>query len=64
MKGIKGYGCLEMMIQAHFHVGFSTIFFIKCASLKPFCLCMKLLQSSTIFKQKISMKCLAIKIFA
>ena len=31
---------------------FFTIFFITCAPLKGFCLYMKLLQSSTIFKQK------------
>ena len=31
---------------------FFTIFFIKRASLKGFCLYMKLLQSSTLFKQK------------
>ena len=44
------YSCLKMMIQAHLHVGFITIFFIKRASLKQFYLYMKLLQSSTIFK--------------
>ena len=42
------YSCLKMMI----HVGFFTIFFIKRPSLKRFYLCMKILQSSTIFKQK------------
>ena len=55
------YHCL--MIQAHLHVGFMTIFFIKPASIKSFYLYMKLLQAGTIFKQKIIMKCLAIKIF-
>ena len=28
------YSCLKMMIQAHLHVGFMRIFFIKRASLK------------------------------
>ena len=41
------------MIQAHLHVGFITmLLIIKRASLKQFYLYMKLLQSSTIFKQK------------
>ena len=56
--------CLKMMIQSHLHVGFFTIFFIKLASLKRFYFYMKLLQSSSIFKQKTIMKCLVIKIFA
>ena len=55
--------CLKMMIQSHLHVGFFTIFFIKLASLKRFYFYMKLLQSSSIFKQKTIMKCLVIKIF-
>ena len=42
---------LKKMIQAHLHVGFMAIFFIKRASLKWFCLYIKLLQASTIFKQ-------------
>ena len=46
------YSCLKMMIQAHLHVGTFTIFFTKRALLKQFYLYMKLLQSSTIFKQK------------
>ena len=46
------YSCLKMMIQAHSHVSFITIFFIKRASLKQFYIYVKLLQSSTIFKQK------------
>ena len=46
------YSCLKMIVQVHLHVGFSTIFFIKRAPLKRIYLCMKLLQSSTIFKQK------------
>ena len=46
------YNCLEMLVQAHLHVGFLTIFFVKRALLKRFYLYMKLLQSSTIFKQK------------
>ena len=56
------YSCLKMMVQAHLHVGFFTIFFITRASLKRFYLFMKLFQSNTIFKQKIIMKCLVIKI--
>ena len=58
------FSYLKLMIQTHSHVGFFTIFFIKRASLKRFYLYMKLLQSSTNFKQKIIMKCLVIKIFA
>ena len=46
------YSCLKMMIQTHLHVGFFTIFFIKRESLKRFYLYMKLLQPSTVFKQK------------
>ena len=46
------YSCLKMIIQAHLHVGFFTIFFIKRASLKRFYLYMKLLQSTPIFKEK------------
>ena len=46
------YSCLKMIVQAHIHVGFFTIFFIKLASLKRFYSYMKLLQLSTIFKQK------------
>ena len=46
------YSCSKMVIKAHLHVGFITIFFIERASLKQFYLCMKLLQLSTIFKQK------------
>ena len=59
------YSCSKMIVQAYLHVGFFTIFFIKRASLKRFYSYAKLLQSSTIFKQKeIIIKCLAIKIFA
>ena len=60
----KCYSCLEMTIEAYLHVIFFTIFFIKCISLKRFYLYMKLLQSSTVFRQKIIITCLAIKIFA
>ena len=56
--------CFIIIVQADLHVGIFTICFIKRASLKRFYLCMKLLQSSKIFKQKTIMKCLAIKIFA
>ena len=48
----KCYSCLKMIVQAHLHAGFSTIFFIKRASLKRFYLYMKMLHSSRIFKQK------------
>ena len=33
-KVCECYSCLKMVIQAHLHVGFFTIFFIKRASLK------------------------------
>ena len=58
------YSCLKMIVQAHLHVGFFSIFFIKRALLKQFYLYVKMLQSSTIFKQKLIMKCLVVKIFA
>ena len=45
----KLYSCLKMVIQAHLHAGFFTLFFIKRASLKRFYLYFKLLQSSTTF---------------
>ena len=58
------YSCLQMMILAHLHVRFSTIFFIKRALRKGFYLSLKLLQSRATFKQKGNiMKCLAIKMF-
>ena len=41
------YCCLNMVIQAHLHVGFFTTFFIKRASLKRLYLYLKLLQSIT-----------------
>ena len=41
-----------MVILAHLHVGFPTIFFIKRALLKRFYLSLKMLQSRTTFKQK------------
>ena len=46
----------EMMIQAHLHVGFFKILFIKSASLKQFYVYMKLLQSSTILKSALRLK--------
>ena len=48
----KCYSCLKMIIQAHLHGGFFTIFFFKQPSLKQFYLYVKLLQSSTILRQK------------
>ena len=51
-KVCEYYSCLKSIVQAHLHVGFFTIFFIKRASLKLFNLYMKLLQSSRSFKQK------------
>ena len=51
-KVCECYSCLKMMIQAHLHVGFFTILFIKRASLEWFYyIYMKLLPTSTIFKQ-------------
>ena len=35
------YNCLKIIVQAHLHVGFSTIFFTKRASLKQLYLYMK-----------------------
>ena len=46
------YSCFKIVILAHLHIGFSTIFFIKRALLKRFYLSLKLLQSRTTFKQK------------
>ena len=54
IKVRKCYSGLKMMIEACLRVGFFTIFFIKSTSLRRFRLYMKLLQSSTIFKQKIN----------
>ena len=45
-----------MVILAHLHVGFFTIFFIKRALLKRFYLSLKLLQSRPTFKQKVNHK--------
>ena len=67
MKGINFANinrCLKMMIPVHLRVGFCTIFINKGASFKRFYLYMKPLQSNTIFKQKIILKCLVIKSFA
>ena len=55
-KVCECYSCLKMMIQVSLHVCFFTKFFIKHASLKRFYLYIKLLQSSTIFKQKTNHK--------
>ena len=60
-KVYECYSCLKMIVQAHLHVGILTIFFITRASLKWFYLQMKLLQSSTIFKQKKSWSILRLK---
>ena len=46
------YSCLKMIVQTDLHVVFFAIFYIKRLPLKRFYLYMKLLQSSTIFKQK------------
>ena len=61
VKVCECYSCLKMMIQAHLYVGFFPIFCIEHALLKQFYLYMKLLQSSTIYKQKLIMECLAVK---
>ena len=61
----KCYSYLKVMIQAHLHVGFSIIFFIKrwtFNELKWFYLYMKSLQSTQFLNKKIIMMCLAIKI--
>ena len=63
-KFCEFYGCLKWMIQAHLHVDFFTIFFTKHVLFKRFYLYMKLLQSSSIFKQRNNNKFLATKIFA
>ena len=61
-KVCECYNFLKMLTQARLHVGFFAIFFSKRGSLKQFYLYIKLYQSSTIFKKKITMKCPAIKI--
>ena len=48
-KVFECYSCLKMVMQAHLHVVFFTIFFIKRASLKRFYLYLKQLQLSTIY---------------
>ena len=50
-KVCKCYSCLKMMIQAQIHTSFFTNFSLN--EDRRFNLYMKLLQSSTIFKQKI-----------
>ena len=51
-KVCECYSSLKMVIQTHLHVGFLTVFFTTRVSLKRFYLYLKLLQSSTNFKQK------------
>ena len=51
-KVSKCYRSLKMIVQAHLHLFFFAILLIKCALLKRFYLCMKLLQSSITFKEK------------
>ena len=59
------YSCLKLIVQAHLHVGFFTVFFIKRASLKRFYLYMRnCFNQAQFLNKKIIMKCLAIKIFA
>ena len=48
-KVCECYSCFKMVIQAHLYVGLFTTCFIKRASLKRFCLYVKMLQSRTIF---------------
>ena len=55
------YRYLKMIKQPHLHVAFFTVFFLKRISIKRFYLYMKLLQSSIIFKQKISWSALRLK---
>ena len=63
MKGIKfaNVRAVWKWYKPIYMLVFVTIFFIKRALLKRLYLQMKVLQSTTIFKQKIVMKCLAIK---
>ena len=63
-KVYECYNCLKMILQAHLHIGFFTIFFLKRGSLTPFYLYIQLLQSSTILNKKIIKKCLATKMLA
>ena len=63
-KVCECYSCLKMVIQAHLHVGFFTIFYIKSASLKRFYLSLKLAGKDNFLNKKVIMTCLAIKIFA
>ena len=53
-KICKCCSCLKIMIQSYLLAGFFTVFIIKRASFKKLNFYMKLLQSSTIFKQKTS----------
>ena len=53
-----------MIVQAHLHVGFSTILFTKRASLKRFNSYIKLYNQAQLLNKKIIMKCLMVKIFA
>ena len=64
-KGRECYSCLRLIVQAHLHVGFFTVFFIKRASLKRFYFYMRnYFNQAQFLIKKIIMKCLAIKIFA
>ena len=59
------YSCSKMVIQAHLHDSFSTIFFIKRASLKTILFIIETVAIKHNFlNKKMVMKCLAIKIFA
>ena len=51
-KVLECYSCLKMMVQAYLQVCFFLLFSVARGSLKRFYLYIKLLQSSTIFKQK------------
>ena len=51
-KVLECYSCLKMMVQAYLQVCFFLIFLNARGSLKRLYLYIKLLQSSTIFKQK------------
>ena len=51
-KVLECYSCLKMMVQAYLQVCFFLIFLNARGSLKRLYLHIKLLQSSTIFKQK------------
>ena len=64
-KVCECYNCLKMMIQAHLHVGFFTILFIKRASLEWFYIYIwNCCQQAQFLNKTIIMKCLESKVIA